>query len=55
MLDAVTPTDLLERRAALRASEPGLYARDQAARRGVSECELVALDAGRGATRLRPD
>lgn len=53
MLDTM-PT-LAERRTSLRASEPKMYARDQATRLGVSECELLALDEGRGATRLRAD
>ncbi len=56
MLDTITPDlTLAQRRAALRSAEPKLYARDQAARLGVSECELVALDEGSGATRLRPE
>ena len=48
-------SNLLQNRTALRSAEPGLYARDQAIRLGVSEAELVALDEGRGAARLRPD
>lgn len=56
MLDTIAPdADLLARRAALRAAEPKLYARDQAERLGISECALLALDEGRGVTRLRPD
>lgn len=56
MLDTITAAKTLaERRTALRATEPKLYARDQAARLGVSECALLALDDGRGVTRLRAD
>lgn len=57
MLDTLSPAlaDLAPRRAELRAAEPKLYARDQAIRLGVSECELLALDEGQGVTRLRPD
>jgi putative hemin transport protein len=47
--------DLAERRAALAAAEPRLYPRDLAARLGVTEAEIVALDEGQVATRLRPD
>ncbi|MCC7049454.1 MAG: hemin-degrading factor [Alphaproteobacteria bacterium] len=43
---------LTERLAALRASEPKLRIRDAAQRLGVSEMELVALNLGKGATRL---
>ncbi len=46
---------LAARRAALAATEPRLYPRDIAARLGVTEAEIVALDEGRVATRLRPD
>lgn len=53
-LAAASP-DLAARRAALRAAEPRLYPRDLAARLGISEAELVALDEPAAATRLRPD
>ncbi len=51
---------LIERRAALQAAEPRLYPRDIAARLGVTEADLLALDEGsadpaRRTTRLRPD
>ncbi len=46
---------LAERRSALLQAEPRLYPRDVATRLGVTEAELVALDEGQGATRLRPD
>jgi putative hemin transport protein len=50
---------LAERRDALRQAEPRLYPRDVAARLGVTEAELIALDEGRpegdSTTRLRPD
>lgn len=49
------PDDLARRRAELAEAEPRLYPRDLAARLGVTEAEIVALDDGRGATRLRPD
>lgn len=56
MLDTIAPdATLTERRSALRAAAPKLYPRDQAYHLGVSECELLALDEGQGATRLRPD
>lgn len=51
---SLEPT-LAQRRTVLRGAEPKLYARDQAAQLGVSECELLDLDEGHGATRLRPD
>lgn len=47
--------DLAARRAAVLAAEPKLYPRDVAARLAISEAELLALDEGQGATRLRPD
>ena len=46
---------LAERRDALVAGAQRIYPRDVAARLGVSEAEIVALDEGRLATRLRPD
>jgi putative hemin transport protein len=49
------PLSLAGRRAALVASEPRLYPRDIAARLGVTEAEIVALDEGALATRLRAD
>lgn len=49
------PLSLASRRAALAAAEPRLYPRDIAARLGVTEAEIVALDEGALATRLRPD
>lgn len=49
------PISLADRRAALAAAEPRLYPRDIAARLGVTEAEIVALDDGALATRLRPD
>lgn len=55
MLETIDPAPLAARRAALLATEPKLYPRDQAERLGVSECELLGLDEGRGATRLRPE
>lgn len=47
--------NLAERRDALMAGAQRIYPRDVAARLGVSEAEIVALDEGRLATRLRPD
>jgi putative hemin transport protein len=49
------PLSLARRRADLAAAEPRLYPRDIAARLGVTEAEIVALDEGGLATRLRPD
>lgn len=49
------PIPLAQRRAALAMSEPRLYPRDIATRLGVTEAEIVALDEGALATRLRPD
>jgi putative hemin transport protein len=49
------PASLANRRAALAATEPRLYPRDIAARLGVTEAEIVALDEGALATRLHPD
>ncbi len=49
------PPSLARRRAELAAAEPRLYPRDLAARLGVTEAEIVALDEGGLATRLRPD
>ena len=46
---------LASRRAALAAAEPRLYPRDIATRLGVTEAEIVALDEGALATRLRQD
>lgn len=46
---------LATRRAELAAAEPRLYPRDLAARLGVTEAELVALDEGASTIRLRPD
>jgi putative hemin transport protein len=45
---------LAVRRAELRRAEPRLRARDLAGRLGISEAELVALDAGATATPLAP-
>ena len=48
--------DLIERRAAILASEPRLRARNLAEKLGISEAELVALgSAGVEVTRLKPD
>jgi putative hemin transport protein len=47
--------DLAERRALLTAAEPRLYPRDIAARLGVTEADIVAIDEGQTATRLRRD
>ncbi len=47
--------DLAQRRATLTAAEPRLYPRDIAARLGVTEADIVAIDAGHTATRLRRD
>lgn len=47
--------ELARRRDALVADSPRIYPRDVAARLGVSEAEIVALDEGTRATRLRPD
>ncbi len=55
LLPGRSSTDLAARRDALRALEPKLYPRDVAARLQITEAELVALDEGQGATRLRPD
>ena len=56
MSDASSRQDLIERRAALAAAEPGLRARDIATRLGISEAELLALGAGgMTVTRLRPE
>ncbi len=49
------PAVLLQRWTALRGEQPGIRARDAAARLGVSEAELVASRCGDGAVRLRPD
>jgi putative hemin transport protein len=54
-MTAAEPLYLARRRAALAAAEPRLYPRDIAARLGVTEAEIVALDEGGLATRLRPD
>jgi putative hemin transport protein len=48
-------SDLAERRATLTAAEPRLYPRDIAARLGVTEADIVAIDDGHTATRLRRD
>ena len=56
MSDASSRQDLIERRAALLAAEPGLRARDIATRLGISEAELLALGTGgMTVTRLRPE
>jgi putative hemin transport protein len=56
MSDASTRQDLIERRAALLTAEPGLRARDIAARLGISEAELLALGSeSTRVTRLRPE
>lgn len=47
--------ELLDRRDAMRAAEPGLRARDLAARLAISEAELLALEIGRAAIPLRPE
>lgn len=55
---STTPSSeaLIEKRAALLAAEPGLRARDIAARLGISEAELVALGSEKSAvTQLRSE
>jgi putative hemin transport protein len=47
--------ELARRRDELLAGSRRIYPRDVAARLGVSEAEIVALDEGAHATRLRPD
>lgn len=49
------PSALLQRWSQLMLDEPGLRARNAAARLGVSEGELVAARCGGGAIRLKPD
>jgi putative hemin transport protein len=51
----IAAPDLAHRRAALAAAEPRLYPRDLAARLGVTEADIVALDEGSLASRLRPE
>ena len=52
---AQSPADLKAAFLALKQKEPGLRARDAAARLGVSEGELVACRIGDGITRLKPE